>query len=392
MPWQEQSRMSRRAEFVTWAHQEGANITELCRRYGISRKTGYKWLARAAAGETAFPDRSHRPHRFPSRTAAAVEDAVRALRTEHPAWGGRKLHHTLQLQGMVQPPAPSTITAILRRHDRLGAAVRPSRDYQRFVADEPNDLWQIDFMGQPTMPTGKIHPLTVLDDHSRFALLVAACAAAYAEIVAAHVLARFDRYGLPRRILTDNGPPWGTAGTPGLTALEASWLRLGIVVSHGRPLHPQTQGKVERFHRTLAERLRWVGVPTTLVGFRRTLAWFREEYNELRPHAALGLTPPAAHFTPSARVYRPTPRPWIYPNGLDIRRVHHQGHVRVAGQAFFVSEALAGEDVACLPLADRILVIYRHMYVRELHPRRHQSVPLMQPVEAEWPMTASPHV
>jgi len=104
------------------------------------------------------------------------------------------------------------------------------------------------------------------------------------------------------------------------------------------------------------------------------------------------LTPPAAHFTASARVYRPTPRPWIYPNGLDIRRVHPQGHVRVAGQAFFVSEALAGEDVACLPLADRILVIYRHMYVRELHPHRHHSVPLMQPVEAEWPMTASPHV
>jgi transposase InsO family protein len=136
--------------------------------------------------------------------------------------------------------------------------VRPCRDYQRFVTDAPNDLWQIDFMGQPDLPTGKVHPLTVLDDHSRFALLVAACATEQAEIVAAHVLMLFRRYGLPRRILTDNGSPWGTAGTPGLTALEASWLRLGIAVAHGRPRHPQTQGKVERLHRTIWAEVRGI--------------------------------------------------------------------------------------------------------------------------------------
>jgi transposase InsO family protein len=239
MPWQEPSRMSMREEFVALARQEGANIAALCRGYGISRKTGYKWLARAAAGETVFPDRSHRPHTCPHRTDPTVEAAVLQLREQYPAWGGRKLHHTLARQGVVQPiPAPSTITAILRRHDRLPPPIRPSRDAQRFVADAPNDLWQIDFMGQPDLPTGKVHPLTVLDDHSRFALLLAACAAEQAEIVDAHVRALFRRYGLPRRILTDNGSPWGSAGTPGLTALAAGWLRLGIAVSHGRPHHP----------------------------------------------------------------------------------------------------------------------------------------------------------
>jgi hypothetical protein len=169
-------------------------------------------------------------------------------------------------------------------------------------------------------------------------------------------------------------------------------LQQGIRVVFSAVRHPQTQGKVERFHRTLAERLRWVGVPTTLAGFRRTLAWFREEYNEVRPHAALGLTPPAAHFTPSVRSYRPTPRAWSYPDGLEIRRVQQTGIIRLAGDAYFVSEALRGEDVACVPLADRILVIYRHMYVRELHPRRRQSVPLMQPVDGAWPLSASPDV
>jgi len=143
---------------------------------------------------------------------------------------------------------------------------------------------------------------------------------------------------------------------------------------------------------TLAERLRWVGVPTTLAGFQRTLAWFREEYNELRPHAALGLTPPAAHFTPSGRAYRPRPRAWSYPAGLAIRRVQRTGIIHIAGDPYFVSEALCGEDVACLPLAERILVIYRHMYVRELHPRRRHSVPLMEPVEGAWPIAAPPDV
>jgi transposase InsO family protein len=346
MPWQEQSRMSMRAEFVTWAHQEGANITEQSRRYGISRKTGYKWLARAAAGETAFTDRSHRPHRFPSRTAAAVEDAVLALRTEHPAWGGRKLHQTLQLQGLVQPPAPSTITAILRRHDRLGAAVRPSRDYQRFVADEPNDLWQIDFMGQPTMPTGKIHPLTVLDDHSRFALLVAACAAEQAEIVAAHVLALCDRYGLPRRILTDNGPPWGTAGTPGLTALETSWLRLGIVVSHGRPLHPQTQGKVERLHRTIWAEVRGIhDCPNLDIAQHRFEVW-RHGYNHQRPHEALDYAVPASRYRPSPRPLPTVRPPLVYGPEDAVRKVQADGAISFGGQDYFISHGLHGQPVA----------------------------------------------
>src|SRR6185503_20273388 len=163
--------------------------------------------------------------------------------------------------------------------------------------------------------------------------------------VRAALIGSFERYGVPTAMLMDHGAPWwSTQGPAGLTRLVVFLLKQGIRVVFSAVRHPQTQGKVERFHRTLAERLRWVGVPTTLVGFRRTLAWFREEYNELRPHAALGLTPPAAHFTPSPRPYRPAPPAWRYPEGLEIRRVHRPGIIRIAGDAYFISEALTGEE------------------------------------------------
>jgi transposase InsO family protein len=347
MPWQEHTPMSLREEFVTFAQQEGANMRELCRRYGISPTTGYKWLGRAIAGETDLRDRSRRPHTSPRRTPAAIEDAVLALRAAHPAWGSRKLHHVLAREHVVQPaPAPSTITAILRRHDCLAAPARPSRDYQRFEAAAPNDLWQIDFMGQPDLPTGKVHPLTVLDDHSRFVLLLAACAAEQLEIVAEQVLTLCRRYGLPRRILTDNGPPWGTAGSPGLTTLEASWLRLGIDVRHGRPLHPQTQGKVERVHRTIWAEVPGIrDLPDLATAQRRFDAW-REVYNHQRPHEALADAVPASRYQPSPRPLPEVLPPLVYGPEDAVRKVQRDGTISFQGRAIFLSHGLHGEPVA----------------------------------------------
>jgi hypothetical protein len=158
-------------------------------------------------------------------------------------------------------------------------------------------------------------------------------------------------------------------------------LKQGIRLLYGAVRHPQTQGKVERFHRTLAERLRWAGVPTTLTGFHRAFAWCRDKYNQLRPHEALGLEPPTLHFRPSPRAYQARPRPWLDPTGSAVCRVRGNGQIMVAGRNYFVSSALEGEEVACVPHADRVLVRYRHMYVRELHPRTTQSVALMQPID-----------
>jgi hypothetical protein len=187
----------------------------------------------------------------------------------------------------------------------------------------------------------------------------------------------FERYGVPTAMLMDHGIPWWSATNEGgLTRLSVFLLKQGIRLSYGRVRHPQTQGKVERFHRTLGERLRWWGVPTDLPAFCQALATFREEYNDVRPHEALGMQPPASRFVGSARAFVSTPTRWEYPVGSDVRQITANGLLSYAGSRFFVSQALAGEEVACTVLKRRVLVAYRQMYVRELHLPSGRSVPL----------------
>src|SRR5258705_9848822 len=183
-------------------------------------------------------------------------------------------------------------------------------------------------------------------------------------------------------MLMDHGVPWWSATNEGgLTTLSVFLLKQGIRLLYGRVRHPQTQGKVERFHRTLGERLRWWGVPTDLRGFARALATFRAEYNDVRPHEALAMQPPASRFVASGRAYVPCPFAWEYPPGSHVQRVSAQGMLSYGTDRFFVSQALAGEQVACCPLKRRVLVSYRQMYVRELHPQSGRSVPLWQVVQ-----------
>lgn len=389
MPWLETDVRDQRIQFVLAVRRGTAPVSAVCRAFGISRTTGYKWLRReAAAGSVAaLADRSRRPHHSPHRTPAAVVARVGALRA-HFGWGGAKLAPLLAAEGYRL--TPRTIDRWIQREGWTRADAAPAPAPHRFTHAAPNDLWQMDAKGAyPLADQRRCHTLSVLDDHSRFVVGLTPLLTLHTGGVRAALIRSFEHYGVPAAMLMDHGAPWWSpAGAGGLTRLGVFLLQQGIRVVFSAVRHPQTQGKVERFHRTLAERLRWVGVPTTLPSFTRTLAWFREEYNYLRPHAALGLTPPAHHFTPSRRRYRPTPRPWTYPAGLEIRRVQRTGVIQVAGHAYFVSEALGGEDVACVPLADRLLVLYRHMYVRELHPRRRQSVALMQPVDEAWPTPA----
>jgi transposase InsO family protein len=347
--------MELRQEFVALARQDGTNIAELCRRFGISRKTGYKWLARAQGGPSGLTDRSRRPATSPATTAPDVAAAVLAVRDAHPAWGGRKLHHALAREGMVQPPAPSTITAILRRHDRLAPPERPVHAYQRFEHPAPNDLWQLDFMGQPALSTGHVYPLTLLDDHSRFALLVAACASQQEAVVQEHLTLAFRRYGLPRCLLSDNGPPWGTAGSPGISALEAWLLRLGIDVRHGRPHHPQTQGKLERLHRTLWAEVRGIReLPDLATAQARFDAW-RAVYNQQRPHEALGYAVPASRYRLSPRPFPETLPALVYGPDDAVRRVSKPGRISFRGRTFFVSHGLIGQTVAIRPTAEEAI-------------------------------------
>jgi transposase InsO family protein len=382
MPWLETLVRDQRIQFVMTARRPGANVSAVCRAFGISRKTGYKWLAReAAAGSVAvLADRSRRPHHSPQRTPAAVVTRIGALR-EAFGWGGEKLAVLLAAEGMRL--TARTIDRVIQREGwtRPDAAPAPAR--RRFVHAAPNDLWQMDAKGAyPLANGGRCHPLSVIDDHSRFAVGLAALPTLQTRVVQPALVRMFEQYGVPTALLMDHGTPWwSTSGTGGLTTLGVFLLKQGIRLIYGAVRHPQTQGKVERFHRTLGERLRWAGVPTTLSGFTASFAWFRDEYNEVRPHAALGMEPPRLHFQRSRRTYQAVPPSWEYPSAVVRRQVRSNGQVTLDGTSYFVSMALAGEDVACVAHADRILVMFRHMYVRELHPRSHRSVPLMRPID-----------
>lgn len=379
MPWLETDVRDRRIEFVKAVRAPGAKLARVCRAFGISRKTGYKWVQRDEASHSvaALTDRSRRPVTSPRRTAAGVTSRVIALRTEF-GWGGEKLVPLLDAEGVVV--AARTIDRIIRREGLTRPDAAPAPALGRFERGAPNELWQMDAKGQyPLQPRGQCHPLSILDDHSRYAVGLVALPRLETVGVRTALVRCFEQYGVPTAMLMDHGVPWWSAANgSGLTSLGVFLLKQEIRLLFGRVRHPQTQGKVERFHRTLGERLRWWGVPTSLHGFTEALATFRDEYNEVRPHAALQMRPPASRFAPSGRAYRSVPPRWEYPAGSDVHRIDANGMVSYRAKRFFVSEALAGEEVACTAIARRVLVTYRQMYVRELHPRTGRSVSLMQ--------------
>jgi len=360
MPWKESTPMSERSEFVSFASREEANVSALCQRYGISRKTGYKWLHRLREhGWEDLADRSRRPHRSPARTAPEGEELICGLRSQHPAWGGRKLHHLLRHDGVAQPPAPSTITGILDRHGLLSAERRSQRAWQRFEELRPNALWQMDFKGHFATGEGRCHALTVLDDHSRFNICLAACPDEQAKTVQEQVTTACQCYGLPERMLMDNGSPWGSDAAHQHTKLTAWLIRLGITVVHGRPYHPQTQGKEERFHRTLAlEVLKTRPDWRSLAEVQHAFDAWRELYNLRRPHEALGHAPPASRYEPSPRPFPDKPPPIEYAPGDEVRKVQDKGRISFRGRELRVGRAFIGEPVALRATGDGLWDVY----------------------------------
>lgn len=361
MPFEVSSLMDRRREFVHFAVQDGANIRALCRQFGIMPNTAYKWIARfQAEGDAGLADRSHRPHTSPTRSTAAVEAQVLAVRTAQPTWGGRKIHAWLRDRGgLPTPPVPSTITAILARHDCLaGPGVGQPRAYGRFERAAPNELWQLDFMGHRPLRSGRVHPFTVLDDHSRFAIALVACAHEQAALVQQHLIACFRDYGLPAAILADNGATWGSSHPGALTWLAAWWMRLGIQVLHGRPYHPQTQGKVERWHQTIATDVFQFGQFLNLAAAQRAFDTFRATYNTDRPHEALGMAVPVDRYLPSPRPYPDILPEITYSADHTVHRVNSAGRITIDRRPVFISEALRGLPVGVRRTAvDGVVVV-----------------------------------
>jgi transposase InsO family protein len=362
MPWRELSIMEQREEFVRLALAAGANRSELCRRFGISRDKGYKWLRRYAAfGRAGLADRSRRPQHSPERTSEAVEAEVLRLRAaSNNVWGGRKIAAAMRRAGKAPAPAASTITAILRRHGKLedGAGVHPG-PHRRFERATPNELWQMDFKGHFALTAGRCHPLTVLDDHSRYGLGLEACGDERETTVRERLVAVFRRYGLPDRMLMDNGPPWGDGAGQPYTRFTVWLMRLGVRVSHGRPYHPQTQGKDERFHRTLKAEVLQGRSFRDLAETQRAFDRWRQVYNYERPHDALDLATPGDRYRASARGF-PEHLPAIeYGPGDMVRKVDAGGFISFKNRRLRIGKAFHGQPVALRhTLEDAVLSVH----------------------------------
>jgi transposase InsO family protein len=350
MPWEEVSIMDQRREFVRLAMQEGANRRELCRRFRIHPETGYKWISRwLSKGELA--DRSRRPHRSPSRTDRAIEERILSIRDAHPAWGARKIVRCLE-RGRIKPPAPSVVHEILRRNNRIAPAAGGPAAQQRFEKEAPNQLWQMDFKGWIRLRNGnRCHPLTIVDDYSRYSVGLQACSDEQGRTVQSQLEGIFRRYGLPDAFFVDNGTPWGDSSGQHWTRFGVWLLKLGIELLHARPYHPQSRGKNERFHRTLKAEVLALRRFRNLVELQHAFDAWREIYNFERPHQALDQEVPASRYRPSQRPM-PMQLPTVeYDDGEVVRFVPTtKDYIRYNGRLWKVPQAFRGERVAIRPL------------------------------------------
>lgn len=351
MPWKEVNLVSLRKEFIQLASQEDVCMNLLCHRFGISTKTGYKWLHRyQSEGIEALQDLSRRPHHSPNRSAPEIEEAIVHLRKAHPAWGARKLRRRLETIHGGYWPSVSTITSILHRHGFINPSESTKhKAWQRFEATASNDLWQMDFKGHFPIGTEPCHPLTILDDHSRFNLGLYACLNQTRDTVQQHLTAVFRRYGLPACIITDNGMPWGAPDCESYTGLNVWLMRLGVLVSHSRPKHPQTMGKDERFHRTLKAEAITGYYFNTFMDCQQHFDRWRRVYNLERPHDALGGNVPASRYQVSQRTF-PESLPAIeYESDMLIRKVHDKGEIYFRSRMIRIGKAFRGLPVVVKP-------------------------------------------
>jgi transposase InsO family protein len=362
MPLKEVSKMSLKIEFIRLAMQDNVPFSELCSRFGISRKTGYKLLNRFKAdGLSGLEEKSRAPLSSPLKTSPSVEEKILSLRKRKPSWGGRMIRSYLLNRGETNVPAHSTITDILHRHGYIHDEESIKRKkIKRFEHKTPNDLWQIDFKGHFQIRTGRCHPLTILDDHSRFSIGLRACSNERGDTVKQHFINVFEEYGLPWRINFDNGAPWGTIQRPDrYTALSLWLIRLGVHVSFSKIRRPQTNGKIERFHLTLKKELLQFNYFWNLKDAQKNFDRWRAEYNLERPHQALDMKPPITRYTASTRAY-PQNLPMIEYRDTDlVRTVNAAGNISLQNRKIFIGEALKGQSIGIRKnIGDRDYSVY----------------------------------
>ena len=382
MPWKVTNVLEQRISFVVRALHGRESMSALCREFGISRQTGYKWLKRyrEIGGFAQLQGRSRRPHNSPNRTPPEIEERVIELR-KHYGWGGKKLHVLLAREGI--DLSIVTINRIISRNGLVAVKDSHRPATKRFERERPNELWQMDFKGQFRIQEGHCYPLSILDDHSRFAVGLYALDHPRAVPVIECLTHTFEEYGVPQAMLIDHGSPWwSTTNTLGLTGVAVYLMKQGIHLYHSGVRHPQTQGKVERFHGTLQAYLDLRGKPSRLGDCRDAFSQFRYEYNHIRPHEGIGMAVPADRYGPSSKQYDPNPPPWEYPPGSLIERLNTQGCLDHCGRRYFVCEALASEPVRVQVVEGKLLVNYRDMYIREIDTETGRTSPVLRAVPA----------
>lgn len=380
MPWSQTTPMDQKTQFIAEYLRQHRSFSDLCAAYGISRKTGYKWVHRyEAGGPSGLEEHSRRPRSSPGQTPGAVVAALLASRRRHPTWGAKKILALLSRQHPDWPlPHRATVCELFQRHGlvprqrrrrRLGHPGRP-----RTVVTEPNDLWAVDFKGEFKLGNGRYcYPLTITDDASRY-LLACQGLAATAGAPAKQVFTRvFEEYGLPERIRSDNGVPFASQALGRLSRLSVWWLRLGIELERIEPGRPQQNGRHERMHKTLkAEATR---PPAHSLGpQQRRFDAFRQEFNEVRPHEALAQQTPASHYRVSRRALPRHLPPFEYPAHFETRRVCGNGCIRWRQHWVSVSSVCVREQVGMEEVEDGVWDVFLGSLKLGLLQERHMQI------------------
>jgi transposase InsO family protein len=371
--------MEERWELVCAWRARVFSMSELCAHFGVSRKTGYKWVERYEEGGVAgLSDRCRAPYSCPHRTSDEVAEAIVGVRRQHPRWGPKKILDVLaRSRGELQLPAVSTAGAVLQRAGLVQGRRRRSRwahpGRSAVTATRPNEVWTVDFKGQFRLGDRSMcYPLTVQDQFSRYLVACRGLSSTHTSGVRSTLRRVFRECGMPEAIRTDNGSPFASPGLYGLTRLNVWWLRLGIRHDRIQKGHPEQNGSHERMHRDLkAEATR--PPSSCLSSQQRRFDRFGREYNAERPHEGIGQRRPAELWTPPTRCYPSSLREPEYPGHLEVRRVRTHGEIKFHGRRVFLSESLAGELVGLEPVDEGLWsVIFNTTLLARYNERNHR--------------------
>jgi len=350
MPFEGKTVEMNREEFVKRVLAKEKSKSALCREYGISRPTGDKWIKRYLSDE-GLSDKSKAPFYTPNKTPADIEKIIINARNKEPALGAIKIARILKNEGYNEIPCASTINTILKRNNMITKeASLAATPHKRFEKEAPNIMWQADFKGHYAAQNGiRCHPLSLLDDHSRYALCGDVLENERLKDTKSSFQKAFKTYGLPKILLCDNGNPWGNSQTTGFTKFEVWLMELGILTIHIRAKHPQTQGKTERFNRSFKdERLKFY-TPLDIEDANAQRLEYLDFYNNHRPHHALDLDVPAAHYQSSDTPFPEKIEDWEYSSDHELRKIKESGYLTISGQGYFLSEAFGGKTLAIKP-------------------------------------------